>query len=167
VTAVPSPSYAATDEALLAACEITSSSSHGPGGQHRNKTESAVRLRHRPSGEVAQCEAHRERGRNRDDALRRLRIRLAIAERGQSDPAWLEPYRRGRQLAAGANAREFPLIAACCLDALAAAEGRLSEAAAALALSSTQLAKLLVADKEVHQAANRLREERGLGAIRG
>src|SRR4051794_33846601 len=111
------PSYAKTDEALLAECDVTSSSSHGPGGQHRNKTESAVRLRHRASGLVSQCEDHRERGRNRVDAVRRLRVRLAIAERGSSDPAWLDPYRKGRQLALGANAREYPLAVACCLDA--------------------------------------------------
>ena len=162
-----SASYAKTDDALLAECDVTSSSSHGPGGQHRNKTESAVRLRHRPSGQVAQCEDHRERGRNRVDAVRRLRIRLAIAERGQSDPAWLDPYRKGRQVALGGGAREYPLVAACCLDALAAAVGALPAAALALGISSSQLVKLLVADKEVHQAANRIRAEHALGAVRG
>src|SRR4051812_46781117 len=98
------PPYALDDRTLLLQCEITSSSAHGPGGQHRNKTESAIRLRHRPSGLFAQCEDHRERARNRDDAVRRLRIRLAIATRGASDPAWLAPYLKGRQVAAGANA---------------------------------------------------------------
>src|SRR4051812_29521997 len=124
-----SPSYSKTDDALLAECDITTSSSHGPGGQHRNKTESAVRLRHRTSGLVAQCEDHRERGRNRVDAVRRLRLRLVIAERGAADPKWLDPYRKGRQIALGAAARDYPLVAACCLDALSSAAGSLPSAA--------------------------------------
>jgi hypothetical protein len=161
------PPYAVDDRTLLLQCEITSSSSHGPGGQHRNKTESAIRLRHRPSGLFAQCEDHRERARNRDEALRRLRIRLVIAMRGISDPAWLAPYLKGRQVAAGANAREFPLLAAICLDALASANGSLADAAKALGMSSTQFVKLVTADKEVHQAGNKIRADYALGAIRG
>lgn len=167
MSGAPRAAYAVSDDALLAQCDMTSCSSHGPGGQHRNKTESAVRLRHRPSGETSQCEAHREKPRNRDEALRRLRIRLAIATRGVSDPAWLEPYRRGRQLAIGGNGREFPLVAACILDALATASGSLAEAAASLGLSSSQLVKLLASDKEVLQAGTRIRAEHGLGPIRG
>ena len=161
------PSYARSDRDLLLECEITSSSSHGPGGQHRNKTESAIRLRHRPSGLFAQCEDHRERARNRDDAVRRLRIRLAIATRGVSDPAWLAPYLKGRQVAAGANANDFPLLAALALDALTTAVGSLADAARSLGMSSTQFVKLITADKEVHQAGNKIRVELGLGAIRG
>ncbi|MBA2479425.1 MAG: peptide chain release factor-like protein [Planctomycetes bacterium] len=159
--------YAIADDALLAQCDITSSSSHGPGGQHRNKTESAVRLRHKPTGLTSQCEDHRERGRNRVDALKRLRVRLVVASRGSSDPAWMAPYRRGRQVALGAKAQEYHLVAACCLDALAAAGGSLADAARALAISSTQLVKLLVADKEIHQAANAIRAAAGMGAVRG
>ena len=161
------PAYALADAALLAQCDMDTCSSHGPGGQHRNKTESAVRLRHQPSGAVAQCQDHRERGQNRAEALRRLRIRLATIERGRADPAWIDPYRRGRQLTLGANARDFPLVAACALDALATATGILSVAAAALAVSSSQLAHLLTADKEVLQAANKIRSEHGHGELHG
>lgn len=159
--------YAASDAELLAACDVSSTLSHGPGGQHRNKTESAVRLRHKASGLTAQCEAHREKARNRDEAVRRLRLRLAIATRGVSDPAWLAPYRKGRQLAIGANGNDFVLVVACALDALAAAKGGMAAAAESLGISSTQLGKLLAADKEVLQAANRIRSEHGLGAVHG
>lgn len=163
----PPAAYALADNLLLAQCDIDTCSSHGPGGQHRNKTENAVRLRHRPSGAVAQCQDHRERGRNREDALRRLRIRLATLERGAADPAWLAPYRRGRQVALGANARDFPLVAALALDALEAAHGILAVAAEALLVSSSQLAHLLTADKEVLQAANRIRAGHGHGHLHG
>ena len=48
----------------------------GPGGQHQNVTDSAVRLRHRPTGLTVTCRAQRSQYLNKMDALRRLRLKL-------------------------------------------------------------------------------------------
>jgi hypothetical protein len=160
------PSYAKPDAALIAECEISNSSTHSPGGQHRNKTESSVRFRHRPSGLVAQCEEHRERADNRAEALRRLRIRLAIQQHVGADPAWLEPFRRGNGLAVTPADAGYALAAACCLDALAAAGAVIADAARALGLSTSQFIKVVTADKEVLHAANELRRGLDLRPIR-
>lgn len=53
----------------------------GPGGQHRNVTDSAVRIRHLPTGIVVQASESRSQARNREVALERLAAALARRER--------------------------------------------------------------------------------------
>jgi protein subunit release factor B len=157
--------YALPDAALLAQCRVDTFRAGGPGGQHVNKTASAVRLTHLSSGTVVQSQNERDRMRNQVDALHRLRLRLATTQRGVADIAWLEKHRRGRQLKLGANAQDYHLVMAVVLDALERHAGVLSAAAEELAVSSSQIAKLLTADKEVQVAANALRARHGQGAI--
>jgi protein subunit release factor B len=64
------------DAALLAECEETFFVAGGPGGQHRNKTESGVRLVHGPTGAAVSATERRSQARNRAAALWRLRERL-------------------------------------------------------------------------------------------
>jgi protein subunit release factor A len=65
-----------SDAALLAECQVDTFRAGGPGGQHQNVTDSAVRLRHLPSGLTVTCRAQRSQYLNKMDALRRLRLKL-------------------------------------------------------------------------------------------
>jgi protein subunit release factor B len=65
-----------SDEELLAQCEVDTFRSSGPGGQNVNRRETAVRLRHLPSGIVVTCQEERYQLRNRRIALAKLRARL-------------------------------------------------------------------------------------------
>src|SRR5262245_3686477 len=57
---------------LLAECDVETYRASGPGGQHRNKTESAVRMTHVPTGIVRVATEHRSQLRNRELALERI-----------------------------------------------------------------------------------------------
>ena len=65
-----------SDEDLLRECEIETFRSSGPGGQHVNKTESAVRLRHLASGVVVTSQEERSQHRNKAICLVKLRRKI-------------------------------------------------------------------------------------------
>jgi protein subunit release factor B len=65
-----------SDEELLLECEVETFRSSGPGGQHVNKTESAVRLRHLPSGIVVTSQQERSQHRNKALCLEKLRKKI-------------------------------------------------------------------------------------------
>lgn len=78
------------DESLLARCEATTGRTGGPGGQNRNKVDSAVRLRDVPTGLIAQASERRSQHENRRVALRRLRLLLAVKVRCEA-PVPMKP----------------------------------------------------------------------------
>ena len=65
------------EAALLAECTEEFFNAGGPGGQHRNKTESGVRLSHGPTGITVSATERRSQAQNRGEALERLRDKLA------------------------------------------------------------------------------------------
>ena len=65
------------DAALLAECDVETFRASGPGGQNVNRRETAVRLRHRPTGLVVTGREERSQLQNKRRALGRLRWRLA------------------------------------------------------------------------------------------
>src|SRR5262249_3895421 len=93
-----------TDEQLLAQCAVDTYRASGPGGQKRNKTSSAVRIRHLPSGIIVIAEESRSQHENRIRALRRLRQALFLQVRDELTSeqlsaeavAQLDDYREAR-----------------------------------------------------------------------
>jgi protein subunit release factor B len=83
--------------ALLAQCEETFFTAGGPGGQHRNKTESGVRLVHPPTGVVVTATERRSQAQNRGEALVRLRERLGLLAVREKPRRPTKPTRGARE----------------------------------------------------------------------
>jgi hypothetical protein len=164
------------DDALLAQCDVHIYKSSGPGGQHRNKVSSAVRLRHRPSGVTAHGDESRSQHTNKRLAVQTLRMKIACSLRGPVDPADPLPVavqqclfvprggpKAGQlRLQVGRRDLRYWPVVAYLLDALDHFQGRLAEAAAQTGISTGNLTALLQQDRHALAAAQAIRRAHGL-----
>ena len=91
------PQYATDRESLERDSDITFFVAGGPGGQHRNKVASGVRLLHRPSGVVVAATERRSQFANREVAFDRLAARLAALSVWQAPRVPTRPGRPARE----------------------------------------------------------------------
>lgn len=161
-----------TEDQLLAQCEVDTYRASGPGGQKRNKTSSAVRLRHPPTGLLVIAEESRSQHENKAKALTRLRRALFLHWR---DPLTAEitthpDYRDTRTPDGRLHLRvkdpRFWPVAGVVLDVLMASRAQVSTAAELLGLSTANLIDFLQTDLKLWQEANRLRIECELKPLR-
>jgi peptide chain release factor 2 len=79
----------------------------GAGGQHVNKTSSAIRLTHAPSGIVVQCQSERSQHKNRATAWKMLRARLARQEEEKREAAEAAKYQQQAKTGFGSQIRNY------------------------------------------------------------
>jgi len=161
-----------TDTALLADCQVDVYRARGPGGQHRNKTSSAVRLRHGPTGLIVIATESRSQHENRTRALRRLRQAIALNQRTAVDlsepvPTFLaDALGRDSTLQVNRKHDDYWHIVQYVLDVLFVCEGRISEAAQQLDISTGKLNRFVKRDTKLWEHTNRMRQSFGHPPIR-
>ena len=149
------------DAQLLRHCRQDVMRGSGPGGQKRNRTESAVRLTVQGTQIQVVCDKTRSQAKNRELALRELRLRLALDCRfptRDAETEWTEPPPVKRP--------EFSLWVARVLDVFAGHGWQAGETARALKTSTNHFSRGVLSDDRVLRAVNRERERLGLRALK-
>jgi RF-1 domain len=156
-----------SDAQLLAECEVHRHRTGGPGGQHRNKVETAIRLVHKPTGLIGGGEETRSQHENKARALQRLRMAIAVTHRKplESPPSWPDNARPlGGRLRVNESNPSLSLVIAIALDAVVQHLGNMPEAAAAIGVSTSSLARFLGDHPVAWAVVAQERRERGLPA---
>jgi len=160
------------DDAILAACTERRTRSTGPGGQHRNKVEIAVILRHDATGIEGAASERRSVVDNRRMALRRLRVNLALEVRHvppdlTQTPSGLWRSRvKNKQIVLNPDHRDFPAMLAEAIDHIAHYRWDVAKAAQWLDCSTSQLVKMLKHEHRAIELVNRERRQHGMRALR-
>lgn len=149
---VPHPA-SLDDVALMQQCALTKSRGTGPGGQHRNKVETEVRLAHTPTGLHAHAGERRSADQNRSVAITRLRLELATRVRcpvpvGEARSAlWLKRCTpRGKaagRVVCNPTHADYPALLALALDVVHVCAWDMKRAALRLVCTPTQLLKVI------------------------
>lgn len=162
-----------SDEQFWRHCRWEAFRGSGPGGQKRNKTSSAVRVIHEPTGMAAVAEESRSQSENRQRAFRRLRktiafdLRVPIDLRDFHPPEWWAALldSSGR-LRLSPRSEHFLWAGGFLLDVLHAAEGSVADAARLLGLSTANVVKMFSVDPVLWDRANRIRAACGLKLLK-
>ena len=156
------PSELSVNE-LVKDCHVRRQRRSGPGGQHRNKVETAIVITHTPTGIQGAASERRNQAENRKHALFRLRINLALhlrTSRNKQSELW-NSRTSNKRITINPQHTEFPAVLAEALDIIVNQGLDMKRAAEILSVSSSQLIKLIKADNLARQHLNQLRSDAG------
>lgn len=159
-----------SESSLLEKCLIRRTRHSGPGGQHRNKVETAIEIVHEPTGIVSFAAECRSQEANRREAVFRLRVLLAIRVRSIAStevlPSSLWNSRcREQKIHCSDSHHDFPAMLSEAMDAIDAKEYDVRRSAAALGCSATQLIRFIARVPEALISVNSERTARGLNRL--
>ncbi|MBL8815823.1 MAG: peptide chain release factor-like protein [Planctomyces sp.] len=164
------PSTFSADQ-LLQQCLVRRTRHSGPGGQHRNKVETAIEIVHEPTGIVSFAAERRSQDANRQTAIFRLRVLLAIRFRNvsssdvQPSALWVSRC-RSQKIQCNDRHPDFPAMLAEAMNAIHAKDYDVSKAAGALGCTMSQLVRFVGGTPEAFEVVNSQRELRQLHRLK-
>ena len=166
------PTCLSADE-LLKDCTVKRTRGSGPGGQHRNKVETAIVITHDPTGAVGQASEARSQHRNREVAISRLRVNLALQVRSDGDlqsqqgpsDLWQSRIKSGK-IKVNRNHFDFASLLAEAIDQLVGRQFELGATASFLNVSTSQLIKFFKIEPAAFEWLNRERSRNGLHRLK-
>ena len=147
------------DENLAAICRLEFYKGSGPGGQHRNKTSSAVRVTLEQYNISASDCTERQQHRNRHNALKKLKILIALSQRQT-------PGDMSRIIDCSIHSPDYPLWTAMLFDILEANNYDQKSSALQCGISTTALLKKLARDPQLWREFAARRAARGLPTLK-
>lgn len=160
-----------TEDQLLAQCRVEHYRGSGPGGQKRNKTSNAVRLKHEPTGTIVTATEDRSANVNHTHAVRRMQLKLAAEFREPVDmlrfepPDWFLTIKHDAHLDVSHRHPFYPAAGGLILDLLEALRGSPSDVATNLGVNTTAIIKVLENESIFWTKANEIRKRFGLMAL--
>ena len=158
-----------SDAELLSKCEMDTYRVPGPGGQKRNKTDSAIRLRLRGMSLMVIATESRSQHVNRAKALRRMRQAIALelrcpidAQAYQTSPLLAGCIDRGGKLKLGRKDQRYPSAVREVLAVIAGCQMRLADAGRLIGISTANLSSFISKDIKLRAKVNQLRKGAGL-----
>ena len=156
---------------LLKECRIQRTRGSGPGGQHRNKVETAITIEHQPTKILSQASERRSQEQNRTVALHRLRVKLAVEFRTETcrdqQPSALWTQRiPGRVISVSTKHADYPALLAELLDAVCAHDGNVAAVAQQRGTSTSQITKFLKREPTALPIVNLWRAQADLSPLR-
>lgn len=161
------------DQELIAQCAVDHYRASGPGGQKRNKTSSATRLRHEPTGLTGAASDDRSQHVNKVRALRRLRESIALSVRTPMDvederccPLLRACVGRDGRLQCGQRDARYHAVVCELLDLLLACECSVGDGADWIGVSTANFVKFIEHDPKLWDCVNRMRRSANLKPLR-
>lgn len=160
-----------SEEELLSQCRLWRTRRTGPGGQHRNKVETAVVIEHLDTGIRGEASERRRQVENRRVALLRLQVNLAIAVPGTwrgdclMSPTWAKRC-AGGYIRVSARHADYPALLAEAMTVIGEVGLEMKQAADRLEVTTSQLLKFVKTQPRAWASLNGRRREIGLSTFK-
>ena len=149
-----------SDRELISLCRVESFRASGPGGQHRNTSDSAVRITLKQSRMSTYATTSRSQHKNKAEAIKKLRILIAMEMRNENSLTWTDSFKIGK------NDKRYAAFISSILDVFYHSEWKIGTTSKKLKISTGKLNRVLNSNPLLLARVNHERLRIGLKVLR-